>query len=216
MRVFAKLGLLVLVVLSPLACSAQDDGPMRYLEGEQYRKVARPVEPKDPSKVRVVEVFWYGCGHCYAYEPYVSQWAETRPGDVLFERMPNSLGRQVGLLHSRAFYAADQLGVEKQFTPKIFEAMHDHHQRMATESEIGTLFAQLGIERDKFQKTFEGFGVSSRVESAEKQSRAWGVTGTPSVIVGGKYMTSPQMAGGAKESLEVIDFLIAKVRDERD
>ena len=213
MRLFAQICLLF-VAFSPIACSAQD-GPMRYLEGEQYRKVNKVSEPEDASKITVTEVFWYGCGHCYAFEPYMRKWAETKPGDVVFERMPNSLGRPVGLLHSRAYYTAEQLGIEKQFTPKMFAAMHDQRLPMSTESAIGSLATQLGIDEAKFSSTFEGFAVDSQVRRAEQQSRDWGVTGTPTVIVGGKYMTAPSMAHGSDEAIDVVRFLVDKVRAER-
>lgn len=188
---------------------------MRYLEGEDYRQIKGAAPPEDPSKIVVTEVFWYGCGHCYAFEPYISKWAETKPGDVVFERMPSSLGRPVGLLHSRAYYTAEQLGVEKQFTPKIFAAMHDERLPISTEASIISLFTQLGLDGEKARKTFEGFAAQNRVRQAEAQLREWRITSTPTVVVGGKYVTSPQMARGAEESLEVIDFLIEKLRAER-
>lgn len=204
----------VLLALSPLACSAQE-GPMRYIEGEQYTKVRKVDEPQDPSKITVTEIFWYGCGHCYAFEPHIRRYAENAPGDVVFERVPTALGRAVGELHSRAYYTAEQLGVERQFTPKMFAAMHDRRLPMSTEAAIGSLFTQLGIDEAEFRSTFEGFAVDSLVRRAEMQNREWGVSSTPTVVVGGKYLTSPAMANGAEEAIEVIRFLVDKVRAER-
>jgi thiol:disulfide interchange protein DsbA len=40
----------------------------------------------------------------------------------------------------------------------------------------------------------------------------WGVAGTPSMIVNGKYRFDVSSAGGHQNVIELIDFLVAKER----
>ena len=63
------------------------------------------------GKIEVVELFWYGCPHCYQLEPRLEKWATELPNDVKFVRMPAVMGRGWEL-HARAYYAAALLGVE--------------------------------------------------------------------------------------------------------
>ncbi len=56
---------------------------------EQSYKIIRPAQPtQTEDKIEVVEVFWYGCPHCYDFEPYIDQWLASKPDDVEFLRMP--------------------------------------------------------------------------------------------------------------------------------
>jgi len=197
------------------ACSAGDTSA-QFSEGKQYKQVRNPQKPADPSRIRVEEFFWFGCPHCYAFDPTISDWAKTVPGDVDFVRVPATLGRPVGVVHAKAFYAAEALNVAEEMHMPLFKALQEGHSMLQTEAQIGQLFNQVtGVLPDVFSSTFNSFTVDSRERKAEQLAREYGITGVPTVIVGGKYMTSPAMASGFTEATQVIDFLIDKVRKER-
>ncbi len=198
-----------------LACSA-GDAPAQFSEGKQYKQVRDVQKPVDPKRVSVEEFFWFGCPHCYAFDPTLSAWAKTVPGDVDFVRVPATLGRPVGVVHAKAFYAAEALNVAEEMHMPLFKALQEGHSMLQTEAQIGQLFNQVtGVLPDVFSSTFNSFAVDSRQRKAEQLAREYGITGVPTVIVGGKYMTSPAMASGFPEATRVIDFLIEKVRQER-
>src|SRR3546814_11964017 len=100
---------------SAFACSASD-APAKFEEGKQYKKVSEVQVPADKSRVEVAEFFWYGCPHCYAFDPDLSAWVNSKPADVDFVRYPNSLVHPQGLLHSRPFYTPMAL--------RVFHTMH--------------------------------------------------------------------------------------------
>lgn len=201
-----------LIALSPLACTAQ---PAAFVEGTHYKEVRNPSAPSDPSKVEVTEVFWYGCPHCFHLDPYIERWRKSKPADVNFRRLPTSLGRPEGVLHSKAYFTAEQLGILDQFHPAFFATMHEQHVPMMSEASIATVFARFGIGEDKFKKTFDGFAVDSQVRRAEQQVREYGITSVPTVIVGGRWYSTVGMAGSEEEFLKVIDFLVDKARSEQ-
>lgn len=197
------------------ACSAESADP-RFTAGKEYREVRQAVAADDSAAITVEEFFWYGCGHCYNFEPVLQRWKANLPSDVRFEAVPNSLGRPVGLLHSKAFYAAEALKVTDQVHLKIFEAMHVQGRQLANEGQIvGVFEANTSLMPDVVQNTLSGFAVDTKVRRAEKLSRDYGVSSTPTVVVGGKYYTNPSLAGGFDEMLAITDFLINKVREER-
>lgn len=213
MRAFARYLSATFLALTALACSAQD---AQYSEGKEYRKVREIQEPTDKKRILVEEFFWYGCPHCYALDPQIGAWAKAKPADVDFTRVPNTLGRPQGVVHAKAYYTAEALNVlDKMHTP-IFDAIHKGNQQLATEAEVAALFSrQLGLMPDVVANTFRGFTVDARFRKSEQLSKDYGITSVPVVVVGGKYMTSAQMAGSNEALLKVVNSLIVKVRKER-
>ena len=124
MRLLTRL-LLSVSVLLPFACSA--GAPANYTEGTQYAKVRDPQTPSDPKVIEVDEFFWYGCPHCFHLDPTVEAWRKIKPGDVDFERIPNSLGRDEGIVHSKTFYTAEVLGLSDKIHVPLFNAIHELH-----------------------------------------------------------------------------------------
>ncbi|WP_194241227.1 thiol:disulfide interchange protein DsbA/DsbL [Solimonas terrae] len=209
-------GLIAAVLsLSAIACSAADK-PASFEEGKQYKQVNEVQAPADKKRVQVAEFFWYGCPHCYAFDPSLRAWEKTKPADVDFVRYPNSLGHPQGLLHSRAFYTEQALGVFDTMHTALFDAIHKDGNPLISEAQIAALFqSKAGIDPDKFSGTFNGFVVDAEVRQAENLARSYGVFSVPTIIVGGKYMTGPAMTGGLDQTIATINFLVDKVRKER-
>lgn len=202
--------------LLALACSAKDATPPKFEEGKQYKQVALPTTPTDAKRIEVAEFFWYGCSHCNAFDPTLEAWAKTRAGDVDFLRYPNSLGRPEGILHARAYYTAESLNVLPKIHGAMFAAIHKQHQMLNSPDQIGALFnRETGVLPDVFNSTFNGFAVDSRARKGEGLARQYGLTSVPNLVVGGKYVTGPAMAGGHEPAIAVVNFLVDKVRKER-
>ncbi|MFA5938974.1 MAG: thiol:disulfide interchange protein DsbA/DsbL [Sinimarinibacterium sp.] len=200
--------------LFAFACSAQDAAT--FTEGKQYKKVREVQAPADPKRIEVAEFFWYGCPHCYAFDPTIEAWAKKRAGDVDFVRVPSTLGRKEGVMHAKAFYSAEALNVGEKMHKPLFEAIQNDHIPLTSEAEIQFLFNKTtGIMPDVFSATFKGFAVDARVRKAEQLAMSYGITSVPTVVVGGKYITGAAMAGGFDQATKAIDFLVDKVRKER-
>ena len=207
-------GAFAALTLMTFACSAQD--ATQYERGKQYNTVREASKPADPKRVEVAEFFWYGCPHCYAFDPTVDKWKASKPADVDFVRYPSTLGRNEGRLHARAFYTAEALNVFPKMHAAMFSAIHKQHQPLNSEAQIASLFnRETGVLPDVFTSTFNGFAVDSRARKAEQLAVGYGLTSVPIIVVGGKYTTSAAMAGGFEQAFKVVDFLVAKVRQER-
>ncbi|HEY0974684.1 MAG TPA: thiol:disulfide interchange protein DsbA/DsbL [Solimonas sp.] len=208
-------GAIAALTLLTFACSAQEGSP-QFQSGKQYKPVREAQKPADSKRIEVAEFFWYGCPHCYAFDPFIEKWAHAKPADVDFVRYPSTLGRPEGQLHARAFYTAEALNVFPKMHPALFAAIHDRHQRLDNEAQIAAVFnRETGILPDVFTSTFKGFAVDSRARRAEQLAVSYGLTSVPVIVVGGKYYTSAAMAGGYEQSLQVVNFLVEKVRKER-
>jgi thiol:disulfide interchange protein DsbA len=184
----------------------------RAQAAEQPYKVVSPPQPSDtPGKIEVLEFFAYNCPHCAAMEPMVEQWLKTAPQDVVFKKVP--VGWNAGMKPLQQLYYSLVALNRTDVSPKVFNAIHVEHQRIFTKDAIVDWVVKQGVEKDKFLAVFDSFSVQSQVQRADQLSQAYNVDGTPSFTVGGKYLTSPVLAGNTYEgALQEVDKLIPMAR----
>ena len=206
-RLLLSLSLLTLITSHAVA----EDAAATYVEGTHYDLIEPAVRTADSSKIEVAEFFWYGCGHCYTFEPMVQQWKKTLPEDVDFRGSP-AIWNEKMELHARAYYTADVLGVMDTMHPVIFQAMNVDRKPLGSEQDIAKLFTANGVSAEDFTKAFSSFGVDSQVRQANSRARAAKITGTPALMVNGKYHVSTRKAGSQTNMLKVAEYLIEKER----
>jgi protein dithiol oxidoreductase (disulfide-forming) len=206
--------LLVLLVLSPLACSAAE--APKFDLGTHYKAVRQPQPPADPTKIEVMEVFAYSCPHCFQLEPHIEKWLAKKPADVAFVRLPHTLGAPAAAVRNKAFYAAQMLGVFDKFHRALFGAIHGQGKMMATADDMRALFVEhTGVKAEDFDGAFNGFAADSRFRMGENAIREMGIASVPTIVVDGKFYTTPRFGGGFDEMLKVTDYLVEQARRER-
>ncbi len=183
-----------------------------FEEGVQYQTLDSPQPTSSGDKIEVVELFWYGCPHCYHLEPELNAWLKKQPDDVALVRVPAVLGPSWELL-ARAYYTAQLLGVLDKIHEPLFDHIHKEHKAIRSVADLKAFFEQQGVSGADFDKTYNSFAVVTRTGRAREAHRLYGVSGVPTLIVNGKYRTSASLAGGNEQMLEVVDFLIDKERD---
>ena len=204
--------LALLLAAHPFASAA--DGSID--EGIDYQLVVPPQPTRAPDdKIEVLELFWYGCPHCYAFEPYLQKWLAHKPADVAFRRMPAALNPG-WKIHAAAYYVAEELGILDKVHEALFDAMHKEHKRLDTVDALADFFAKYDVSKESFLAAYNSFAVRAKMRHSEQQIKRYGVTGVPSIIVAGKYRTSATLAGGSFDALlKVVDYLVDKERKER-
>ncbi|WP_114636237.1 thiol:disulfide interchange protein DsbA/DsbL [Polynucleobacter necessarius] len=183
-------------------------------EGFDYRVllVTQPVETK--GKVEVIEFFWYGCSHCYDFEPELSSWVKRQPKDVVFRRVPVAF-RDDLLPHSQLFYALEAMGKGDALNDKEMYAIHKENKRLLTEPEIADWVASQGIDRNSFLAAYRSFAVVSKARAAKQLAEAYRIDGVPTIVMQGKYVTSPSIAGTKAKAIAVMDYLEEKIRKDK-
>jgi thiol:disulfide interchange protein DsbA len=212
----SKRSLLSVAFFSLLICfsSLSDAQSPKIEEGFDYRilPVAQPVEPK--GKVEVIEFFWYGCPHCFDFEPELSAWVKRQPKDVVFRRVPVAF-RDDFMVHSQLFYALEAMGKGDAMNEKVMYAMHKENKRLMTENEIADWVASQGIDRNTFLATYRSFAVISKARAARQLADAYRIDGVPTIVMQGRYVTSPSIAGTKAKAIVVMDFLEQKIRKDK-
>ena len=201
-------GFAALLLIIPLLACAQS-APEQFQEGTQYQLVT-PAQPTDSgANVEVVELFWYGCPHCFHLEPAVTEWLKHKPANVTFTRVPAALNPNWELM-ARAYYAAEDLGVLK----KIHGPLFNHEQNKATQSntdqDVIAFFVAQGVAEAEIRDAMTSFSVETKLRRARQMGERYGLTGVPAIIVNGKYRTNATLAGSTENIFKVVDFLIKK------
>lgn len=202
---------LAILILAPLAFSALAQ-PARFVEGTHYTVLPTAVKTNDASKIEVVEVFWYGCPHCFTFEPLIEDFVANAPADVDFVRFP-AIWNDLMKIHAQVLYAAEALGKLDELHSPIFTAINVEGNRLQNEQQISALFAKHGVTAEEFGRVFNSFSVRTKVNQAEAKMREYQVRSTPNMLVNGKYLISTGDAVRTQqEMLEVVNFLVNKER----
>ncbi|MDP3333060.1 MAG: thiol:disulfide interchange protein DsbA/DsbL [Methylococcaceae bacterium] len=166
-----------------------------------------PAQPtKSTDKIEVIEFFWYGCPHCYSFEPFLSKWAKTLPKNVEFIRQPAVFSELWGK-HAKAYFTAEALGVVDKVHSDLFDAVQAK-QALETEDELAKFFAAHGVKESDFRTNYNSFLVDAKMRQAKTMAARYGVNGVPAIIVNGKYRTNATLAGSQEKMIDVINQLI--------
>lgn len=187
--------------------------PTKVEEGFDYRTlpIAQPIDVK--GKVEVLEFFWYGCPHCFEFEPDLKAWMKRQNKDVVFKKIPIAFREEL-MPHSLLFYALESMGKGEALNDKVMFAMHRENRKLLNENEIADWVAAQGIDRNAFLAAYRSFAVLSKARAANQLGNAYRINGVPTVAIQGKYITSPSIAGTRAKSIQVMDFLVEKVRKD--
>jgi len=188
----------------------------KWVAGTQY-KVVLPAQPTDvaPGKIEVIEFFWFGCPHCFALEPAVDAWLKNKANYVEFVRVPATWG-EVHRAHARLFYTLKVLGKADELQDKVFDSVHVEHQPlfapgdpMQTQREQLQFAKDNGISESDFMKAYNAFAMQTAMAQADDLVRRYRIDAVPTFVIGGKYETDMQMAGGESNLFQIINDLAA-------
>jgi protein dithiol oxidoreductase (disulfide-forming) len=168
-----------------------------------------PAQPTtNPAKIEVIEFFWYGCPHCYSFEPSLAAWLKKKPENVDFIRIPAVFSEQWGK-HAKAYFTAEALGVVDKIHADMFEGVQQKKE-LETEDQLAKFFAAHGVKEADFRETYNSFMVDSKMRQAPALAAKYGITGVPAIIVNGKYRTNGTLAGSQEKMIDVVNTLIKK------
>ena len=217
-KMFRNQFLLFSLLIALLSCSNDDQTTFesgngeRFRAGVHYELLDNPTKVRDPSKIEVTEVFWFGCNHCYALEPYIARWKRDIPLDVTFIKSPATWNDMLKT-HARIYYTAKALGIEQQFVPAAFNTIQNEGKMLTGNTELEYYFRGFDVEKDRYKAVSTSFGVRNAVDQADKKMKDWKVTGVPSLVVNGKYKVAASRCVRTDELFDVVDFLIEKERN---
>lgn len=184
------------------------------VEGKDYTILTKPQPTEGDGKIEVLEFFWYGCPHCYSLHPHLKTWLANIPGDVSFQYVPAIL-RPNWVPAAKIFYAIEALGITGSLHDKIYDAIHRDKIDLNNESVLFDWIEKQGIDRKKFENTFQSFAVQNQVSRSTQMSRQYQLNGVPTLVINGKYLTSGRMGSTPQDTIRTLDALLEKARKEK-
>ncbi len=205
MKQFFSYLLPVLAVALLLSSTAQ---ARSFTEGLHYGIISPPIATQaEEGKVDVTEIFWYGCPHCYNLEPTIAQYLKQKPENVTFNLVPAMLSPRWNF-HAKLHFVGQMLDPEGKDNvhEKVFVAMHKQRRRIDNDDQLRRFFKSLGYEKSEVDAAMKSEELQQKLDFARETTAKSGLDSVPTIIVGGKYLTSPSMLSG-ENLIEVINFL---------
>lgn len=205
------------ITVALIACQQQssaEDASSLTLTEKYYNTLASPITPSTKSKIEVVELFWYGCGHCFALEPHIEKWKKDLPENVKFVKVP-AIFNSGWEFHAKVFYAMEALGILDEAHDDFFKEIHVKGKRMGTVPQVVAFMEKYGKTEKEITAALNSFSVDSKVRNAKMISYSSSAEGVPAMLVDGKYITDVGMSGSHDKLFEVINALAKKAQSER-
>jgi thiol:disulfide interchange protein DsbA len=197
-----------------IAATAVFFAPIGFAQGAPAAKAKfqeiNPAQPTEPGKIEVLEFFSYACSHCAVIEPLLEKWIKTLPADVMVKPVPVAFNASMKPMQS-LFYSLEAMN-RMDLHGKVFIAIHEEKKKLFTKAEIVAWAASQGLDRAKFEGVYDSFGVTSKAQRGDQLSKSYNVQGTPTLAVGGRFITSPSEAGGYQETIDVAAGLIKQLQ----
>ncbi|MGJ8619544.1 MAG: thiol:disulfide interchange protein DsbA/DsbL [Methylophilaceae bacterium] len=184
--------------------------------GQEFDAVSQTIPTDDPKKIELMEIFWYGCSHCFHMEQPLSTWLKNKPADINFKRIPGIPNASWAPM-AQTYFAMETLGISEKLHSKLFNAIHKEKSLNPTNQKaaLDWLVLNSGLDRSKVEEAFNSFTVNTNMKRAAQIFRSSGATGVPSLVIDGKYITSGTMAGGNAQALQVADYIINNIRESK-
>ena len=187
-------------------------------DGIDYTTLATPQRTEAGKKVEVIEFFMYSCPHCNALEPLMAEWVRKQGDKINFRRVHFAFNPADAQAH--AYLTLEAMGKLDVVHSKIFHAIHVERNRLNTDDALLDFVSKNGIDKAKYLEYFNSFAVQTKMKRAPQLALAYKVDSAPSIVVDGRYVTSPSQAGrpGQPESesqqatIRVLDALVAKAQ----
>jgi len=204
-------GVMTAILMALGLCAALAAGAAELRQGRDFRLINPPLAA-DANKIEVTEFFWYGCSHCFDFEPALAAWVKKLPADVSFRRVPAIFPNNKLTPGARLYYTLEAMNLQDKLHSDVFKAIHVERQRLDDGKVLLEWVAKQGVDAKQFSETWGSFGVQSRVKQAWRLTQSAGVTAVPGVMVQGRYLALT--AGNYEDLLAIVDQLVARARAE--
>lgn len=193
--------------------------------GKEYIAIGNPQPTAaQPGKVEVIEFFMYHCPACNAFEPALNQWVAGRDAAISFRRIhiPHQPQNDP---EAHLFLTLEAMQLEPAMHAKVMHTWHVERRRLLSDADNVQWAASNGIDQQKFRSVYDSFSVTTKLRTLSRNTGNYGVDSTPTIVIGGRYLTNPSMVAEANPgipnqevgaaTLKVIDALIEQAKNRR-
>jgi thiol:disulfide interchange protein DsbA len=182
-----------------------------YQEGVHYFKIDQVPAKNDSGIIEVTELFSYACSHCNTFEPYLESWNQSKPDNVVFDRIGVAFGRKAWEMMARAYIAAEMLGIADESHEAMMDAIWKQGKQFRSLDDLAEFYSGFGVEKSAFLAHYQSFAADSQLRKSQRDVVLFGIKGTPSLVVNRKYrVESNKDVAGFDAMLDIVDYLVSK------
>lgn len=207
--------------LVTLAAFASPTAPQ---SGVEYLTLSNPQPTDTGNKVEVIEFFGYFCSVCNVFEPAFKEWKNQQGPNVVFKRVHVGFGA-ASVPQQKLFYTLDAMSRLEELHPKIFYAIHTEHQSLRNDEQIYEFIEKNGVNRAQFKEIYTSSAIESYTQAATQLQAIFKIGSVPTLVIDGRYVTSPAMVDKGSPNLsraallsatqQVLNALVAKAKQEK-
>jgi thiol:disulfide interchange protein DsbA len=194
-----KFSKLFLIAFFAVSVSAE------YKLGKDYRLVDNPLPVKRDGIVEVTESFWYGCTHCYSFEPSINSWEARQADDTVLIKMPITWG-PIHQLHAALFFTIEALKLDQATHSAVFVTIHKEGNFLQSPKAIQDFLSKFGVAPEVTAQYLESFTVKQKVNRSIKYARQLKISSVPMIVVDGTYIIESK--GSLADMLKVVDHVV--------
>jgi thiol:disulfide interchange protein DsbA len=185
------------------------------VSGRDYVELSPPRPVSTGERIEVIEFFYYGCPVCYEAQPHIAKWVmRAGPGMALL-RVP-AVFTESSESFAHTFYTLSAMNQIARLHWPVYDNHHFDGKQLNEEKNVTEWVASNGVDKAKFTELWHSDQIKAQVESAKQALDLYQIKGVPSFVVDGKYVTSAKMAGGTREMVRVVEYLVERAGRERD
>ncbi|GGZ15433.1 MULTISPECIES: thiol:disulfide interchange protein DsbA/DsbL [Shewanella] len=189
------------LLLLPLAANATE-----FKEGVNYKIISDKPASVKPN---LTEYFSFYCPHCYHFsKTFLPKLKADMPKDMTFKQIHvEFIGREMGVVMSRAWAISELLNVSDKIEPALFAAIHEKHQRFTSMEDVKQFFVAEGVDAKEFEAAANSFMVNSMVASMKRSTENAKIEGVPALVVNEKYLIDTASLKSFEQLAEIIKYL---------
>jgi thiol:disulfide interchange protein DsbA len=181
---------------------------VNYKPGEHYKILENPIESKNNE---IIEYFWYKCPHCNTFDKMIQKNYKLLVENNMTLRTEHAAIAKNWVQDAQLFYTLREMKLEKKSTGILMDLFHNNKDGKKTFKDV---LEEIGTTEEDLNKVFASEPVIARLKKSYEDALKAGISGTPSIIVEGKYLMSNKAFNGYKELLEAA-IEIAKINEKK-
>ncbi|HEX6928084.1 MAG TPA: thiol:disulfide interchange protein DsbA/DsbL [Gammaproteobacteria bacterium] len=197
----------VLALLALFAAGAVSaaEKPAPFEAGKHYTVISEEAT----AEPVVMEFFSYGCPHCYSFQPYMDKLKAALGESVEFQYVPVDFGGGYWTPTQELYLVLEALGRLEELHMDAFKHVHEQRRFIRDSGDARAFAAAHDISAEEYAKAAKSFAAHVRKKRYDQLTERYRITGTPTIIVNGKYRVElPELKGGQEQFTQLVRHLL--------
>ena len=180
----------------------------------KYEVIGDIKKLKGVKTIKMLEFFNYSCGHCYRFLETSKKLRAKFKDKLHHKKYPIYWGNQTAY-PSMAFYIADSLGIEEEFTQELFDTSFKLSIDVFQPKVIRFLAKEYKVGKE-MKEGMQSDAVKAKTDESLALAKKYKANETPTIIINDVLKVAPSISGGNVDemtaNLEIIfdDILKSK------